>query len=89
VASDAAQRVDVVFAEDHELFREGMARAIAADPNLELVAEASNGIDALAAIERLNPAAALIDVRMPGMDGLELCRAVMDHQPPLGDGLSG
>ena len=72
-----------MFAEDHELFRAGMVRAIAAHPELELVAEASNGVDALAAIERLNPHVALIDVRMPGMDGLELCRSVTDRQPPL------
>jgi two-component system, NarL family, nitrate/nitrite response regulator NarL len=83
VSGNAAERVQVVFAEDHELFRAGMARAIAAHPELELVAEASNGVDALDAIERLNPHVALIDVRMPGMDGLELCRSVADHDPPL------
>ncbi len=73
----------MVFAEDHELFRAGMSRAITAHPQLELVAETSNGIDALEAIERLNPDVALIDVRMPGMDGLELCRSVTSHTPPL------
>jgi DNA-binding NarL/FixJ family response regulator len=60
-----------------------LARAIAAHPELELVAQASNGIDALAAIERFNPDVALVDVRMPGIDGLDVCDRVTSQQPPL------
>jgi two-component system nitrate/nitrite response regulator NarL len=75
--------VTVVLVDDHQLFRTGMARAIAAHPGLQLVAQTSNGIDALSAIEELEPDVALVDLRMPGIDGFEVCDRVTAHWPPL------
>lgn len=82
-AKDSIESVSVVLADDHELFRAGLARAIAAHPELELVAQASTGIEALAAIQKFDPDVALVDVRMPGIDGLDVCDRVASHQPPL------
>lgn len=53
-----------------------MVRAISERPDLELVGEASSGREALAAIEELKPDVALLDIRMPGLDGLEVLGAV-------------
>jgi two-component system nitrate/nitrite response regulator NarL len=53
-----------------------MVRAISERPDLELVGEASNGRDALAGIEDLKPDVALVDIRMPGLDGLEVLGAL-------------
>jgi two-component system nitrate/nitrite response regulator NarL len=62
-------RVRVLVADDHPLFREGVARAIRDRPDLELVGEAADGPTALEQIGRLAPDVALLDVRLPGLDG--------------------
>jgi two-component system nitrate/nitrite response regulator NarL len=68
--------VRVFVADDHPVYRDGMVRAINERPDFELVGEASNGRDALEAIGETNPDVALIDIRMPGLDGLEVLGAV-------------
>ena len=75
--------VTVVVADDHALFRRGMARAIGAADGLELVGEAADGSEALRMIEELEPDVALIDLRMPHMDGAELCALLAQREPPL------
>ncbi len=69
-------RVRVLIADDHPLYRDGVARAIKGRPELELVGTAADGREALDAIRRLAPDVALIDVRMPGLDGPGVLRAV-------------
>jgi two-component system nitrate/nitrite response regulator NarL len=66
----------VFVADDHPIYRDGMVRAISERPDLELVGEASTGRDALAAIAEFKPDVALLDIRMPGLDGLEVLSAV-------------
>jgi two-component system nitrate/nitrite response regulator NarL len=68
--------VRVFVADDHPIYRDGMVRAISERPDLELVGEASNGRDALDEIGNLKPDVALLDIRMPGLDGLEVLGAV-------------
>jgi two-component system nitrate/nitrite response regulator NarL len=76
-------RSTVVFADDHPLFRDGLARALSAHVRLELVGEAAEGVRALELIQELEPDLALLDLKMPGLDGLEVCRAVAAGSPPL------
>ena len=63
----------VVVADDHAGYRAGLIRAVTAWRGLRLVGEADDGASALRLIEDLEPDVALIDVRMPGLTGLELC----------------
>ena len=79
----ATSDVTVVVADDHALFRRGIARAIGAADGLELVGEAADGSEALRLIEELEPDVALIDLRMPHMDGAELCALLAQREPPL------
>jgi two-component system nitrate/nitrite response regulator NarL len=72
----APSRVTVLVADDHPLFRDGIARAVSARPDLELVAEAADGREALDRIRELSPAVAVVDLRLPGLDGLEILNAV-------------
>lgn len=74
------ERITVLIADDHQLALEGLARAVSKHPDLELVAEARDGSGALAAIEELTPDVALIDVRMPGIDGIEVCARLAERQ---------
>lgn len=66
----------LVIADDHELTRAGLRTMLAGQRGLELVGEAKNGHEALALCRRLQPDLALIDVRMPDLDGLATCRGI-------------
>ena len=73
---DSAQKVRVVVGDDHPMFRDGVVRALAASGSIDVVAEADDGVAALELIRTLKPTVALLDYRMPGMDGSEVAAAV-------------
>jgi two-component system nitrate/nitrite response regulator NarL len=64
----------VFIADDHDGYRSGIARLVAEHPALEVVGQASDGAEAFAGIVECQPDVALLDVRMPGMSGIEVCR---------------
>lgn len=68
--------IRVVVADDQELVRSGFAMILDAQPDIEVVAEVGDGAGAVAAVRALGPDVALLDVRMPVMDGIEACRAI-------------
>jgi two-component system nitrate/nitrite response regulator NarL len=74
----------VVVADDHPLFRHAVCGAIARHPGLTLVGEAEDGVDALALIEALEPDVAVLDHRMPGLSGAEVCEELQarEDRPP-------
>jgi two-component system, NarL family, nitrate/nitrite response regulator NarL len=76
------RRTTVLIADDHPLFREAIARVIAENSELELVAEASDGRAALEKIRELAPDVAVIDVRMPKLDGSDVLTALRDEGLP-------
>ncbi len=69
-------RATVVIADDHPLYREGLARALSGRPDLELVGEAGDGRAALEMIHRLSPDVAVLDMSMPGLRGLEVVESL-------------
>ncbi|WP_354700797.1 putative transcriptional regulatory protein NarL [Paraconexibacter sp. AEG42_29] len=77
----SALPLTVVIADDSDAYRSGIARAVRAHGDLELVGEAIEGDGALAAIAELAPDVALLDVRMPGLDGLEVCERLRALNP--------
>ncbi|CAM3599552.1 response regulator transcription factor [Mycobacterium frederiksbergense] len=79
---DSAQKVRVVVGDDHPMFRDGVVRALAASGSIDVVAEADDGVAALELIRTHRPAVALLDYRMPGMDGSEVAAAVTRDQLP-------
>jgi two-component system, NarL family, nitrate/nitrite response regulator NarL len=70
----ARETMRVVIADDHETYRRGLARAIRRFGTLDLVGEACDGTEALEVIREASPDVAVLDVRMPGLDGLEVAR---------------
>jgi two-component system, NarL family, nitrate/nitrite response regulator NarL len=68
--------VTVLVADDHPIYREGIVRAIKDRDDLQLVGEAGDGREALDAIGRLNPEVAVLDIRMPGLDGTQVLDAI-------------
>jgi DNA-binding NarL/FixJ family response regulator len=71
----------MIIADDHELSRAGLRSMLAGERGLELVGEASNGSEAVALCRELQPDLALLDVRMPEMDGLAATRAIKQVCP--------
>jgi two-component system nitrate/nitrite response regulator NarL len=70
------ERVTVLVADDHPIYREGIVRAIKDRPELELVGEAGDGRQALEQVRRLTPEVAVLDIRMPGLDGTQVLAAM-------------
>ncbi|RKT07197.1 LuxR family two component transcriptional regulator [Streptomyces sp. 3211.6] len=68
--------IRVVVADDQELVRSGFAMILDVQEDIEVVAEVGDGAAAVDAVERLSPDVALLDVRMPVLDGIEACRAI-------------
>lgn len=77
--STEAQPIRIAIADDHPLLRVGIQQVIAQNPEMQVVAESANGQDALAAIERFSPDAAILDIDMPKLDGLGVAREVRER----------
>ena len=76
-----AKPARLVIADDHELARAGLRAMLTGQRGLEVVGEATNGHEALMLCRSLRPDLALIDVRMPGLDGLATCTAIKQECP--------
>ena len=73
--------VRVMIADDHDLYRRGMRVVVELDGAAVVVGEASNGIDAVEVCAQVLPDVVLMDVRMPGMGGIEACRRIREAVP--------
>jgi DNA-binding NarL/FixJ family response regulator len=72
--------IRVVVADDQDLVRAGLVMILGAQPGLEVVGEAADGLQALEVATRLRPDVLLIDIRMPGLDGVEVTRRLAGPQ---------
>ncbi|QNK81939.1 response regulator transcription factor [Nakamurella sp. PAMC28650] len=77
--------IRVLIADDQALVRAGLAALLGSEPDIEVVGIASDGTEALALARTLRPDVACLDIRMPGMDGIEVARALSgtDTDPPI------
>jgi two-component system nitrate/nitrite response regulator NarL len=75
--------IDVVLADDHPVYRDGLAHAIELRAELHLVAAASDGHQALAAIRSHTPQVAVLDLHLPGISGLAVLEAIAREQLPV------
>ncbi len=69
-------RLQILIADDHPLFRKGIERAVRERPELKLTGWAEDGRQALELIRELKPVVAVLDLRLPGLDGLQILNAI-------------
>jgi two-component system NarL family response regulator len=67
--------------DDHALLRTGVANIINQEPDLQVIAEAANGVEGIDAFERYHPDVTLLDLRMPVMEGVEAVRRIRERDP--------
>ena len=73
--------IRLLIIDDHEMVREGLKAMLSAEPDFDIVGDAANAEQAFALIDRLRPDIILLDVRLPGTSGIEVCRTVTDRYP--------
>ena len=75
--------IRVLVADDHPMFRYGLRSVLGSDPLIELVAEASSGVEAVALAAELNPHVVLMDLTMPGLNGVEATKQILAQEPEM------
>lgn len=83
VPEQARKRIRVVVADDHPLYRDGVVRALSGSGRIEVVAEAEDGAEALDQIRERLPDVALLDYKLPGLDGVAIANAVVREHLPV------
>ncbi len=78
------ERIRVLIADDHPIYRQGLRGVLENEPDIEVVADVGNGQEAIDLAKALDPNVVIVDVQMPGNDGLEVARHVKLHLPRTG-----
>jgi two-component system, NarL family, response regulator DevR len=73
--------IRLMIIDDHEMVREGLKAILVNEPDFSIVGDAANAEGALKLIKRLRPDIVLLDVRLPGVSGIEVCRIVTEQYP--------
>ncbi len=76
--------IRVMLVDDHQVVREGLKRMLDLDGDIEVVGEAASGEEALVKAEQLSPDVILMDVKMPGMGGIDAIRELKKRESPAG-----
>ena len=76
-------KIRIVLADDHPIVRSGLRNLIQSQSDLEVVGEASSGLEALKLIRESQPELAIIDLTMPGLNGIQLGRRLAEEMPPV------
>ena len=76
-------KLRVLVADDHPVFRKGLILAVGAERSIEIVGEAGDGNQALRLSEELRPDVIVLDIEMPGMNGLQVAEAIIERHLPV------
>jgi NarL family two-component system response regulator YdfI len=76
-----SEPIRILIADDHDVVRDGLRLILESEDDFEVVGEAANGADAVRLYGELNPHVVLMDLRMPGMDGLTAIKHIRQQQP--------
>src|SRR2546423_11091991 len=73
--------IRLLIIDDHEMVREGLKAMLTTEPDFTIVGDAANAEQAFELIERLRPDVILLDIRLPGTSGIDVCRTVTERYP--------
>lgn len=76
--------IQILIADDHTLFRDGLKALFDSVPDTAVIGEAANGAEAIAQAEKLQPDVLLMDIQMPGINGIEATRQIVQTSPHIG-----
>jgi DNA-binding NarL/FixJ family response regulator len=74
-------KMKVFLVDDHEIFRNGLKQLVDSEPDMEVVGEAGDGETALQMLHTVSPDVIIMDIRMPGINGIETSEAILTRQP--------
>ena len=73
--------ITIILADDHPVVRQGLAALLQSQADFQIVGQAGDGIETMDLVERLRPQALVLDLMMPGLNGLEVTRRVRQRSP--------
>src|SRR6476659_5280319 len=76
--------IRLLMVDDHRMFLQGMRSLLEMEPDITVVGECTNGYEALDAVLRLQPDVVLMDINMPGLNGVDATRQILEQRPDLG-----
>jgi two-component system, NarL family, response regulator NreC len=79
--NEAMTRTTILLADDHTIVRRGLRAMLAAEEDFDIIGEATNGLEVADLVERLQPNVLVLDIMMPGLNGLEVTRKVSKRSP--------
>ncbi len=79
-----AKPITVVLADDHRIVREGLHALLRVEPGLTVLGEAGDGLEAIEMVKKLSPDVVVLDLMMPGLNGLEAARQIRKERPQTG-----
>jgi DNA-binding NarL/FixJ family response regulator len=79
--SEGQKKIRVMFADDHPMLRAGLAVTVESEDDMQVVGEAGSGAEAIEMWKRLRPDVVLMDLRMPGVNGLDAIRQIREMDP--------
>ena len=82
--TETAQPIRVILADDHAVVRQGIRQFLETAANIAIVAEASDGMEAMRLIREHRPDVAVVDIQMPGQSGIEVTRTIRAERLPVG-----
>ncbi len=80
---DSSREITCLIVDDHEVVREGLRLSLSRAPHIRVIGEASDGASAVSLAERRRPDVVIMDVRMPGMDGLQATKEISEKVPEV------
>ena len=78
-----SERIRVILADDHAILRQGTAELLRREPDIDVVGEAANGLEAVDLAHRLKPDIVVMDIRMPALSGVEATRQIRESLPAV------
>lgn len=76
-------KIRIILADDHVLVRDGIKALLEDEKDIEIIDEASDGLEALEVIEKNSPDVLIVDIRMPGLTGIEVVRKIQEQNLPV------